>query len=78
LYGAPPPYGYETIGKKLSPHPEESKWVKKIFGWFQDGKSIIWIKSQLDKNGVEPRRKRGSFSAGSINRLLQNTHYIGF
>ena len=78
MYGAPPPYGYETIGKKLSPHPEERKWVKKIFGWFQDGKSIIWIKSQLDKNGVEPRRKRGSFSAGSINRLLQNTHYIRF
>ena len=77
-YGSPPPYGYELIDKKLSPHPEESKWVKKMFEWFRKGQSIIWIKSQLDKNGVEPRRRNGSFSTGSINRLLQNTHYIGF
>jgi DNA invertase Pin-like site-specific DNA recombinase/DNA-binding transcriptional ArsR family regulator len=76
-YGAPPPFGYELVDKKLSIHPDESKWVKEMFKWFYNGKSIIWIKSQLDKNGVEPRRKKGSFSTGSINRLLQNTHFIG-
>ena len=66
-YGAPPPYGYKLVDKKLAIHPEESKWVKKMFRWFYDGKSIIWIKSQLDTNGVIPRRKRGTFNPGSIN-----------
>ena len=55
-YGAPPPFGYESVDKKLSVHREESKWVKKMFKWYYDGKSIMWIKSQLDKNGVLPRR----------------------
>jgi len=76
-YGAPPPFGYESVDKKLSIHPEESKWVKKMFKWYYDGKTIMWIKSQLDKNGVLARRG-GLFSTGSINVLLKNTHYIGY
>jgi DNA invertase Pin-like site-specific DNA recombinase len=76
-YGAPTPFGYESVDKKLSVHPEESKWVKNIFKWYYDGKSIMWIKSQLDKNGVLARRG-GLFSTGSINVLLKNTHYIGY
>ena len=75
-YGAPPPYGYEILEGKLKPHPVESKWVKKMFGWFYDGKSITEIKSQLDQNGVIARRG-GLFNTGSINVLLQNTHHIG-
>ena len=75
-FGGPPPFGYEIVDKKLSPHPEESKWVKKMFRWFHDGKPIIWIKSQLDKEGVLARRGK-LFTTGSINVLLQNTHHIG-
>ena len=75
-YGAPPPYGYEIEEGKLTPHPVESKWVKKMFRCFYDGKTIIWIKSQLDKQGVTVRRG-GLFNTGSINVLLQNTHHIG-
>ena len=70
------PYGYTTEDKKLTPHEEESKWVKKMFKWYYDGKPIIWIKQQLDKNNVIARRG-GLFSTGSIMRLFQNTHYIG-
>jgi len=75
-YGAPPPYGYKIVEGKLTPNPIESKWVKKMFGWFLDGKSIVWIKSQLDKEGVVARRGK-LFTTGSINVLLQNTHHIG-
>lgn len=75
-YGAPPPYGYEIVKGKLKPHSVESKWVKKMFRWFYDGKSIAWIKSQLDKEGVIARRGK-LFNTGSINVLLQNTHHIG-
>ena len=75
-YGAPPPYGYEIVDGKLTPHPEEKRWVKRMFSWFRDGKTIVWIKSQLDKEGVVARRGK-LFTTGSINALLQNTHHIG-
>ena len=70
-------YGYTTENKKLTPEKEESKWVKKMFKWYYDGKPIIWIKQQLDKNNVVARRG-GLFSTGSIMRLFQNTHYVGY
>ena len=76
-YGAPPPYGYEIVDKKLSIHQEESKWVQFMFKSFASGKRQVDIKSELDKNGVIARR--GSlFNVGSINRLFDNTHYKGF
>jgi DNA invertase Pin-like site-specific DNA recombinase len=75
-YGSPPPYGYKIVEGKLTPNPVESKWVKKMFRWFKDGKTIVWIKSQLDKEGVVARRGK-LFTTGSINVLLQNTHHIG-
>ena len=77
-YGAPPPFGYAIKEKKLVPDPLESKWVKEIFKMTKSGKSIMEIKRRLDTNGVQPRRKLGSFSTGSISRLMKNTHYIGY
>ena len=76
-YGAPTPFGYESVNKKLAINAEESKWVKKIFKWNYEGKPLIWIKGQLDKNGVLARRGN-LFSTGSLNVLLGNTHYIGY
>ena len=77
-YGAPPPFGYQIKDKRLEPEPFESQWVNEIFKMTLDGKSVMEIKRKLDTNGVEPRRKRGSFSTGSILRLMKNTHYIGY
>ena len=77
-YGAPPPYGYQIKDKRLKPEPLEAQWVNEIFKMTLDGKSVMEIKRKLDINGVEPRRKKGSFSTGSILRLIKNTHYIGY
>lgn len=77
-YGAPPPFGYVIKEKKLVPDPLESKWVQEIFKMTLSRKSIMEIKRRLDTNGVQPRRKLGSFSTGSIMRLMKNTHYIGY
>ena len=76
-YGAPPPYGYEIVEGKLAIHPEEGKTVKTIYKLFNDGVSIAEIKRRLDKQGVTARRG-GLFNTGSINKLLQNTHHIGY
>lgn len=75
--GGPPPFGYEIKNKKLALHPEESQWVKKIFEWYNDGKPTEWIKSELDKSGVQTRREKALWSLGSIQKILQNTHPVG-
>ena len=76
-YGAPPPYGYTIENKRLAIDKKESKWVKKIFNWVYEGKTLIWIKSELDRQGVVARRGR-FFTTGSLNVLLKNTHFIGY
>ena len=75
--GGPTPFGYHTVDKKLVPHPIESEWVKKIFQWYADRKSIDEIKREMDKSGIKPRRGNPIWSNGSINKLLQNTHHKG-
>lgn len=75
--GGPAPFGYTIKDKKLELHPVESKWVKKIYEWYSSGKSTEWIKSSLDKAGVQTRREKNLWSLGSIQKLLQNTHPTG-
>ena len=76
-HGGPPPYGYMLVDKKLVVVDEESKWVKRIFQEVVKGGAATHIKQVLDSNGVNPRRKKGLWTIGSINALLKNTHYSG-
>jgi DNA invertase Pin-like site-specific DNA recombinase len=75
--GGPPPFGYEIEGHKLLPNPLESGWVKKIYQWTAQDKSTEWIRGELDKNGVQTRHRKGTWSLGSIQKILRNTHYRG-
>ena len=76
-FGGPPPFGYKITDKKLILNKEESGWVKKIFTETTNGKSTLEIKRMLDSNGVLPRRRANTWSIGSIQALLKNTHYKG-
>ncbi len=76
--GGPPPYGYEIKERKLSINEDEAKWVRLIFEHYARKVPTIDIKMELDRNGVEPRRKRGTWTMGSLQALMRNTHYIGF
>ena len=76
-HGGAPPYGYELKDKQLNPHEEESKWVKRIFQEYSSGTSMLDIKTLLDRNGVQPRRKGSTWALGSLQALVSNTHYIG-
>ena len=76
-HGGPPPFGYEIKDGKLSPHHDESRWIKKVFDRYHKGTSVADIKSELDRNGVETRRKKGTWSIGSIQAILKNQHYVG-
>lgn len=69
-------FGYSNIDKKWTENKDESKWVKKIFSLYVQGKSLKEIKELLDLNGVKPRR--GNFwSLGSLNVMLRNRVYLG-
>ncbi len=76
-HGGPPPFGYEIKNGKLSAHPDESKWIKRIFDRYQKGTSVADIKSELDRNGVVTRRGNRTWSLGSIQAILKNEHYVG-
>ena len=75
--GGPAPFGYQVVDRKLALHPEESKWVLKMFLWAADGESLQRIQTKLGSAGVETRRKRGFWSIGSIRAVLRNTHSQG-
>lgn len=76
--GGPPPYGYKIVDKKLVPDEYERQWVKYIFEKFVQKTTIRDIKLGLLGNGVQTRRNNKVWSLGSIEKLLTNTHYIGF
>ena len=76
-FGGPPPFGYKILEKKLVLNKDESTWVKKIFTETSKGASTLNVKKLLDSNGVLPRRRANTWSIGSIQSLLKNTHYKG-
>ena len=77
-FGGPAPFGYKVVDKKLVLEKAEATWVKKIFTETLKGTSTLAVKHLLDSNGVLPRRRKGSWSIGSIQALLKNTHYKGW
>tara|TARA_B100002003_G_scaffold228823_1_gene237512 strand:+ start:278 stop:2038 length:1761 start_codon:yes stop_codon:yes gene_type:complete len=74
------PMGYtskEIDGRKiLVIDKEDSKWVRKIFEWYDKGKSPTEIGMELDKNGVKPKRSK-LWGIGSIQTILRNELYLG-
>lgn len=76
--GGPPPYGYEINGRKLTVNEEEAQWVRFIFEQYANRVPLIDVKYELDSKGVQPRRKRGTWTIGSLRAMLRNTHYLGY
>ncbi len=70
-------FGYKNVDKKYQIEKEESTWVKKIFNWYENGKSIKWIKTELDSKGVKPRRSK-VWNIGTIQSMLRNEGYTGY
>ena len=74
----PPPFGYKLVDKKLEIHEEKSKWVKKIYNWYDEGKSTVWIRNELFVNGIKPPREKGDwFPLRTLTIILSNKNYIG-
>ena len=79
-HGGVPPYGFELKpfknGNKLVIAKNEAEWVKKIFEWYRETSSTKYIQQKLRQEYVRARRG-SSFSLGSIQALMKNSHYTG-
>ena len=76
-----PPFGYKLVDRCLDVHEENSEWVKKIYRWYDDGKSTTWIRKELFTNEVKPPRNKRTknewFTSETIVNILKNKNYIG-
>jgi len=74
-----PPFGYKIVDRKLVKHPENSKWVKKIFEWYVvDKMSMGQICDELVLNNIPtPRSKTRKWDYPNIKIILENENYIG-
>jgi DNA invertase Pin-like site-specific DNA recombinase len=69
-------FGYRNVDKRWEIDEDESKYVKKIFQMYLQGKSVKDIKVFLDSEGVKPRRSK-TWNLHTILTMLKNRVYIG-
>lgn len=74
--GGLPNFGYKTVEKEYAIDKGQSKWVKKIYKLFSEGKSLKDIATILETNGVKPPRA-SRWNLQSLDNLLSNKIYIG-
>ena len=69
-------FGYLNVEKEWRVHKEESKLVKKLFTWYENGKTLKEIQNEFNKSGFSSRRSK-LWSLGTIQRMLKNSSYTG-
>tara|TARA_B100000780_G_C21099773_1_gene443776 strand:- start:11 stop:1777 length:1767 start_codon:yes stop_codon:yes gene_type:complete len=76
--GGTPTFGYQNVDKQWVVNPDEAKWVKWMFRSYADGMASQEIQSELNINGVAPRRTRnGLWNIATIQKMLRNESYTG-
>ena len=64
--------------KKMVINQSEAKWVKKIFQWYLDGKSISDIRDLISERVVKGRNRDNiKWSKTNVHHILTNEEYIG-
>jgi len=80
------PLGYESIDKKLVPHPEDAKTARHLFDRYLALGCVAKLKKELDAQGIRTKKritKKGrvlgdrKYSRGALYSILQNPVYIG-
>jgi len=58
---------------------EEANWVRQVFSWFDEGRSISWIAKTLTRQGVHKGRRASTcgWHAQQVRRMLSNGKYVG-
>jgi site-specific DNA recombinase len=65
--------------KGLRVFEDEAKWVRDVFMWFTDGRSITWIAKELTRLGVAKghRATTAGWHHQQVRRMLANSKYVG-
>lgn len=69
-------YNYVVGDGKLEINELESKYVKKIYEWYLNGKSMLSIANKLRVIGV-PTKRGGNWNQSTIYSILTNPLYVG-
>ena len=71
--------GYRRSKETGEPYivPEEAEIVRKIFGMYLDGASVVQIKEYLEENGIRTRKGKTVWSRDTIYGMLHNEKYVG-
>lgn len=82
-YFVNPEQALETRGPKpergLRINEDEAIWVRRIFEWFNSGRSISWIAGELSRQEAPKghRRRSKRWKPKHVREKLDNTKYIG-
>ncbi|MDU1399361.1 recombinase family protein [Finegoldia magna] len=56
---------------------QQAKIVKKIFNWYLDGKSVIGIVKEIEKENIKSPTGKNKWPKRSIETMLENEKYTG-
>lgn len=71
-------YGYDhDENGELIINFQQAKIVKKIFNWYLDGKSVIGIVKELEKENIKSPTGKIKWPKSSVETMLENEKYTG-
>jgi DNA invertase Pin-like site-specific DNA recombinase len=71
-------YGYDkTAEGELVLNKEQAQAVRDIFRWYIDGKSVLGIIKELEKNDISSPTGKPKWSKRSVENVLTNEKYTG-
>lgn len=71
-------YGYDhDENGELIINFQQAKVVRKIFNWYLDGKSVIGIVKELEKENIKSPTGKNKWPKRSIETMLENEKYTG-
>lgn len=71
------PYGYNYFDGFLSIDQKESEVIKKIYNWYEEGKSMGEIAKKLNKTNI-PTKMGKTWAKKTISKILKNPLYCGY
>jgi DNA invertase Pin-like site-specific DNA recombinase len=74
-----PCFGYDRDGgKKLVLNEKEAEIVRGIFGWYEQGWSIVRIKKELEALHIPSPTGKRRWANATITDILSNEKYVGY
>ena len=72
------PFGYDVDEhKRLVINESESEMIVKMYEMYRDGKTSTDIQLMLDNSSFQPKRSKGGWNLGTIQKMLGNELYNG-